>query len=263
MLASTRTSTGCGTTWTMSSRGTSTRPWPRPGWIGICIPEKYGGGGRGRPGGGVAPRGGHRQRRGARRGHYRPGRPVRPGADRQVRHARSSASASCARRPGQPPGVLRRHRTRCRHRHHQHHHVRPEGPRRLPGQRPEDLHLTGRTGRAAAADHPAPHRVGRREADRRHDPVLAGHGPRTTSGSSPSPSSAATRSRPTCCSSTTCSSRTRTASARRARGFRYLLAGLNAERIIVAGGCLGMGREALRRAVSTPSSAWSSAARSG
>jgi acyl-CoA dehydrogenase len=33
------------------------------------------------------------------------------------------------------------------------------------------------------------------------------------------------------------------------KGFRYLLAGLNAERIIVAGGCLGMGREALRRAV--------------
>jgi acyl-CoA dehydrogenase len=33
------------------------------------------------------------------------------------------------------------------------------------------------------------------------------------------------------------------------RGFRYLLAGLNAERIIVAGGGLGMGREALRRAV--------------
>jgi acyl-CoA dehydrogenase len=33
------------------------------------------------------------------------------------------------------------------------------------------------------------------------------------------------------------------------RGFRYLLAGLNAERIIVAGGCLGMGRVALRRAV--------------
>jgi len=33
------------------------------------------------------------------------------------------------------------------------------------------------------------------------------------------------------------------------RGFRYLLAGLNAERIIVAGGCLGMGRVALRRVV--------------
>jgi acyl-CoA dehydrogenase len=33
------------------------------------------------------------------------------------------------------------------------------------------------------------------------------------------------------------------------KGFRYLLAGLNAERIIVAGGCLGMGRAALRRAV--------------
>ncbi len=33
------------------------------------------------------------------------------------------------------------------------------------------------------------------------------------------------------------------------RGFRYLLAGLNAERIIVAGGCLGMGGSSLRRAV--------------
>jgi acyl-CoA dehydrogenase len=33
------------------------------------------------------------------------------------------------------------------------------------------------------------------------------------------------------------------------RGFKYLLAGLNAERIIVAGGCLGMGRVALQRAV--------------
>lgn len=33
------------------------------------------------------------------------------------------------------------------------------------------------------------------------------------------------------------------------RGFKYLLAGLNAERIIVAGGCLGMGRAALRRVV--------------
>ena len=33
------------------------------------------------------------------------------------------------------------------------------------------------------------------------------------------------------------------------KGFKYLLAGLNAERIIVAGGCLGMGRACLRRAV--------------
>lgn len=33
------------------------------------------------------------------------------------------------------------------------------------------------------------------------------------------------------------------------QGFKYLLAGLNAERIIVAGGCLGMGRAALRRGV--------------
>ena len=33
------------------------------------------------------------------------------------------------------------------------------------------------------------------------------------------------------------------------KGFKYLLAGLNAERIIVAGGCLGMGRASLRRAV--------------
>jgi acyl-CoA dehydrogenase len=33
------------------------------------------------------------------------------------------------------------------------------------------------------------------------------------------------------------------------KGFKYLLAGLNAERIIVAGGCLGMGRAALHRAV--------------
>lgn len=33
------------------------------------------------------------------------------------------------------------------------------------------------------------------------------------------------------------------------KGFKYLLAGLNAERIIVAAGCLGMGRAALRRAV--------------
>ncbi len=33
------------------------------------------------------------------------------------------------------------------------------------------------------------------------------------------------------------------------RGFKYLLAGLNAERIIVAGGCLGMGRVAMRRVV--------------
>jgi acyl-CoA dehydrogenase len=33
------------------------------------------------------------------------------------------------------------------------------------------------------------------------------------------------------------------------RGFKYLLAGLNAERIIVAGGCLGMGRAALKRVV--------------
>ncbi len=33
------------------------------------------------------------------------------------------------------------------------------------------------------------------------------------------------------------------------KGFKYLLAGLNAERIIVAGGCLGMGRAALRKAV--------------
>ncbi len=33
------------------------------------------------------------------------------------------------------------------------------------------------------------------------------------------------------------------------QGFKYLLAGLNAERIIVAAGCLGMGRAALRKGV--------------
>lgn len=33
------------------------------------------------------------------------------------------------------------------------------------------------------------------------------------------------------------------------KGFKYLLSGLNAERIIVAAGCLGIGRAALRRAI--------------
>ena len=198
--------------WTTSSRGTSTRRWRRrlarhvhPGEVRRrrC----------GRPGSGVAARGGHGQRRSANAGTTARS-PCSAWSRSSSTAAKSSASASCARGRGQPAGVLRRHRAGRRHGYHQHHHVRREGARRLPGQRPEDLHLAGRAGRAPAADHShrAPFEAAR--SDRRDDAVLPGDGSR--SGSSRYRSSAATRSVHEVLLSTTCSSPTRTASARKA-----------------------------------------------
>ena len=45
--AGSTTTTGRRATRSTASRGTSTRRWPAGGWIGIAIPERYGGGGQG------------------------------------------------------------------------------------------------------------------------------------------------------------------------------------------------------------------------
>ena len=59
---------------------------------------------------------------------------------------------------------------------------------------------------------------------------------------------AVTRSPRTNCSSTICAYPPHTGSAKKAQGSRYILDGLNPERMLVAAEALGLGRAALRRA---------------
>ena len=132
------------------------------GWLGICIPEKYGGGGAG-----VQEAALLLEEVTGSGGALNAGTTVQvalfglePIVKYGTRRAARAFPASGGR--GQSAGVLRRHRAGRRHRHHQHHHLRREGARRLPGQRPEDLHLAGRAGRAPAADHPHRAAFGRR-----------------------------------------------------------------------------------------------------
>ena len=110
-----------------------------------------------------------------------------------------------------------------------------QGRRRLPGLRQEGVDHQGPGGRAAdpAAARTTPRDAGGQE-DRRHDAVLRDRWTATRSPCGRSPRWAATRSTPTSCSSTTCSSPTRTSSARSGKGFKTILAGLNAERVISA-----------------------------
>ena len=123
-----------------------------------------------------------------------------------------------------------------------------QGRRRLQGQRPQGVHLPRRAGRAAAADHPHRAEGGGREADRRHDAVLRPMD-RDHIKIQPIPKLGRNAVSTNMLFIDDLFIPDEDRIGEEGKGFKYLLAGLNAERIIVAGGCLGMGRAALRRAI--------------
>ena len=87
------------------------------------------------------------------------------------------------------------------------------------------------------------------EEDRRAHAVPHRPRPRRTSTSGRSARWAATPSPPTSCSSTTCAMPVEDRVGEEGEGFKYILDGLNPERMLVAAEALGLGRVALKRAV--------------
>ena len=137
----------------------------KAGWLGITIPEEYGGGGLGVTEAAIveheisASGGGMNACSAVHIGIF--------GFDPIIRHGTEELKQRFL--PRVPTGdlhiSLRGHRARRRHRHHRHHDVRPQGRRRLPGHRQEGLDHQGPAGRADAAA--GPHRQARGRARRR------------------------------------------------------------------------------------------------
>ena len=107
------------------------------------------------------------------------------------------------------------------------------GGRRLRRARQEGVDHQGAARRRRCCCSRAPRRARRRAAHRRHDAVLRADWTASTADPRRSRRWGATPSTRTSCSSTTCSSR-RGRVGEEGKGFRYLLDGLNAERILVA-----------------------------
>ena len=111
------------------------------GWLGVTMPEQYGGAGLGVTEAAlvmhtVASHGG-----GDGGGLVHPHQHVRPAPDGRARHARAEGALDPAAGQGRGSGLLRRHRAGRRSRHHQHQDLRQEGGRRLPGIRAKDVDL--------------------------------------------------------------------------------------------------------------------------
>ena len=136
------------------------------GWLGICIPEEYGGSGLGITDAAIMMRTisgiGRRHVRRVRRAHER----VRAQSGCRVRHqgAVPAHAAADRRRPGQI--LLCRHRTQHRAQHHAVEDARGAQGRQIYRQRPEgvDLHRPGRQQDPAAGAH---HAAGRGRGRRR------------------------------------------------------------------------------------------------
>ena len=204
---------------------------------------------RRRPGGRDADGGGRRQRRLPQRRHHRAGRPVRAGADRQVRHPGAEASASCRRRPP----------ASCR--------CPSVSPSRTPAPTPRASRRSPRRwtvatrSTAARSSSPAPSRPSgccsspgpRRRTTARspRDGMTLFLAPmdRDHIECSRSRSSAATSCRRTSLFIDDLFVPDEDRIGEEGKGFKYLLAGLNAERIIVASVMPGHRPGALRRAV--------------
>ena len=113
---------------------------------------------------------------------------------------------------------------------------------RLRRPRPEDLdlHRPGRRPRAAAGAHHAA--GGGEEAHRGPVAVLHRARPQLTSRRASSTRWAARRSTPTSCSSTACRCRVEDRIGEEGKGFEYILHGMNPERILIAAEAVGTGR---------------------
>ena len=113
------------------------------GWLGLAIPEEYGGGGRGHHRRrGHAPRD-RRERRGDERLLGRAPHRVRAQPGGEVRQRPPQGDVPPPRRRRRPARRVRRHRTRRRHRHRSHHH-----PRRARRQRAAGASTAARSGPA-------------------------------------------------------------------------------------------------------------------
>ena len=168
-----------------------------------------------------------------------------------VKHGSDELKARDAapHRQRRPARLLRRHRTRCGPGHLAHHHLRQARGRPLPHQRPQGVDLQGAgVGEDPAAD---PHHAVRRgdQEDRRHDAVPDRPRPRPRRHPARSRRWAATPSAPTSCSSTTCIVPVEDRVGEEGKGFKYILDGLNPERMLIAAEALGIGRVALEKAV--------------
>ena len=141
------------------------------GWIGIAIPERYGGGGQGIREAADGARGGRRVRRLHERRVGAAPVGVRHAPGGRPRQRGDEAAVPARRRRRHAARRVRRHRARRRDRHDAHHH--PGRPRRRPlrHQRAQGVDVEGAGGRP----HPAadPHDAARavREADPGDDAV--------------------------------------------------------------------------------------------
>ena len=142
------------------------------GWLGVCIPEEYGGSGLGI----TEAAHHHAHDLGVRRRHVRrlrdPHEHLRPQSGRRVRQRRAAQAHAAADGGRQAEILLRGHRAEHRPEHHAAEAARRAQGRPLRRQRPEgvDLHRAGRRQDAAAGAHHAA--GGDQESDQRPQPVL-------------------------------------------------------------------------------------------
>ena len=217
------------------------------GWVGIAIPEEYGGGGRGITDAAVmlhevAASGAAMN--GCSALHLTD---LRAQSRRQVRQRPAQGRRSSPRRRGRPPRRVRGDRARRRHRHRPHHHprrARRQG--RLADHRPQDLDDRRRSSPRWSCSSRAPAtRTAACAASACSSPTSIP----TTSTSARSRRSGATRSRRARSPTTACRSRAGASSATENEGFRLLLHGLNPERVLLASEACGIGEVALDRAI--------------
>ncbi len=146
------------------------------GWLGIAMPEAYGGSGLGITEADDHGAGGRRIGRRNERRQRDPHQHLRPEPRRGLRHRCPEGAHAAAFDRGQGQVLLRRDGTERRPEHDGDHHARRSARRSLPDQRDEDLDVHGAGGEqdpAAGAHHAA----GQGQAqDPRHDAVL--HRPR-------------------------------------------------------------------------------------
>ena len=115
------------------------------GWLGVTMPEEYGGAGLG------VDRGGRRHAHGGSAwgtdcGLIDPHQHVRAASGRGARHARAEGAVAAAAGARRGPGLLRRDRARCRPGYDEHQDLREESRRRLPRFGPEDVDEHGAGG---------------------------------------------------------------------------------------------------------------------
>ena len=219
------------------------------GWLGMTIPEEYGGHGLGITEATHPGRGGRAVRWCDERRQRHPPVDLRHAAGGGVRLRGDEGGHAATDRRRVAARVLRRHRTRCRTGHLAHHHVRQAGRRHLRRQRPQGVDLQGaRVGEdPAARPAPRPTTTSRKKTDglslfltdldRDHVDIR----PIKKMGRN------AVSSNELFIDDLRIPVEDRIGE--EGKGFQYILHGLNPERMLIAAEALGIGRVALDRAV--------------